>query len=182
MNENVKTYYPLGAKTLFMIILKRGGILIAFLLMLFVGLFFIDYIPGEYLDIAVTIIFAYVVVFVVIALIVLFFAWLEYSRYWIFIGEKSFKIKRGLISTEEIGIPYKHIRDVKIKRSLLDQILGMSDIVVVLSDFGDNDPVTQDSLIFLPSLEKGIAIEIRDHITRRSQVEQIHMLPSQKAI
>jgi len=182
IEEHIKQYHPLGVKTLFMLILKRSAAFFIFLPVLFICLFFLDYVPVDYVNTAVNAILLYLGFLVLFFLAALFIGWLEYFRYWILIDEKSLKIKKGLISTEEIGIPYKHIRDVKIDRNLIDQLFGMSDISITLSDFGDNDPMTKDSLIFLPSLEKGVAVEIRDHITKRSQVEQISIAGSQRTI
>jgi uncharacterized membrane protein YdbT with pleckstrin-like domain len=65
---------------------------------------------------------------------------------------------------------------VKIKRSLLDQIFGVSDIIVILSDFEGEGGVSDESTVFLPSLDKNIAIEIQNTILKKSQVEQINLI------
>ena len=172
----------MGIKTLCMIIIKRGLMAFIFLLLVLCGLIVLDYVPADFIDIAINVIFLCISLFLLTSLATLFISWLEYIRYWIFIDEKDLKIKKGLISTEEIGIPYRRIRDVKIKRSLLDQILGMSNVVIVLSDYGDNEPSTDESVISLPSLDSFIAREIQGNILKRSQVEQITILNGQKLV
>ncbi len=174
--EDVKNYYPLGQKTLVMCILKKSAIFFIFLAILFIGLFFLDNVSREYFDTAVKVIIAYVSFMLFSGLLVFFLGWLQYYRYGISIGQKHLQITRGLISIEQIGVPYKRIRDVKIKRNLIDQFLDTSDIVVALSDFEDENSSSDQSLIFLPSLDQKIATEIRDNILARSQVEQINIV------
>lgn len=113
---------------------------------------------------------------ILLSVFTFFLGWLEYHRFGIFISNKDLRIRRGLISTEEIGVPYRRIRDVKIKRSLLDQIFGVSDIIVILSDFEGEGGVSDESTVFLPSLDKNIAIEIQNTILKKSQVEQINLI------
>lgn len=174
--NNVITYYPLGQKTLFMLILRKSGVLLLTFFGLFVGLFLLSYIPPDYFNIAIIVIFIYVAFLFVILLGTFFLGWLEYFRYKVTIGGKDLKIKKGLIATEEVGVPFRRIRDVKIRRSLLDQIVGVSDVAVILSDFEEQDISSGESIVFLPSLEKNIAIQIQDNILKKSQVEQIHMV------
>ncbi len=176
IEEDVKTYYPLGQKTLIMCILKKSGIFFVFFAILFIGLFFLDNVSNKYLDTAVSVIVVYVSFLLFSGLLVFFLGWLQYYRYGIFIGQKHLQIKRGLFSTEQIGVAYKRIRDVKIKRNIVDQLLGTSDLVVVLSDFEDENPASDQSLIFLPSLDQKIATEIQDNILKRSVVEQIDIV------
>ena len=112
---------------------------------------------------------------------ILLVAWLEYIHYGIFIDEKNLKIKKGLIAEEDTGVPYRRIKDVKIERSLLDQILGMSDIVVTILGSDESriqKPVEddEDDVIFLPAIEKETALHIQDMILKKAQVEQIDVL------
>ncbi len=176
LTESEKKYYPLGKKTFFMLVLKRSFIFFILLPILLFGLIALNYIPSYYIDIAVNIIFIYIAFLLLVFLVAFLISWLEYFRYSISIGNKDLKIKKGLIATEEIGIPYRRIRDVKIKRSLIDQIFGVSDIVVILSDFEEKDTLSDESIIFLPSLEKNIAVSIQESVLKKSQVEQIDVL------
>ena len=174
-----QSYYPLGKITLFLLILKRSGTFFALLFLLFVSLFLLNYIPPAYLKDFVAVLFAYFFLISFVLLATYCLGYLEYFRYGIFIGERNLKIKRGLFSTEELGVPYRRIRDVKAKRSITDQIFGVSNLIVVLSDFEEED-TSEESIIFLPSLSQKIAAEIQNSILRRSQVEQINLLGGQK--
>lgn len=171
-----KTYYPLGQKTLFMLTFRKSGIFFASFFILCAGVVALGYVPAQYIDIAINVVLLYAAFVLLILLVVCFTGWLQYFRYGIAISDKDLKIKRGFIATEEIGVPYRRIRDVKINRSLLEQIFGVSDIMVILSDFEGSEPVSEDSTVFLPSIERGVAMEIQDNILKKSQVEQINVV------
>lgn len=170
-SNGVKKYHPLGPKTLFMFILKRSAVLILLVPILLAGLFSLDYVPKEYFDIAVSALFGYLIFILMIFTVSFLLALLEYHRYWIFIDEKDLKIARGLIAIEQIGVPYRRISDVRIIRSLVDQIFGVSDIL--LTTLGDDNPDEKESTILLPSLSKEIAIQIQDIVLKKAQVEQV---------
>ena len=170
------TYYPLGGKTLFMLILKSSMPFFFLFSGLIAGLFFLNYIPASYIDIVMYGFLVYIVLMILVLMAVIFVGWLEYFRYGISLGQKDLRIKKGLIATEEVGVPYRRIRDVKVRRSLLDQILGVSDIVIILSDFEEQATTGDESIIFLPSLEEKVAKEIQGNILKKSQVEQIDVL------
>ena len=174
MEEIKKTYKPLGPKTLFMMILKRSLII----LVLFAGLIiyqsFLSYLPDTYSRIAINLFSEYIVLCIIIVVAVFFLGWLEYFRYGIFLDEKNIKISRGLFSTEQIGIPYRRIQDMRISRSLVDQFIGISNIII--SIVAEEDEKTSPDSIILPSLDKKIAEELHDIVLKRAQVEQIHVV------
>lgn len=180
--ENVQTYYPLGSKTLFMFILRRSGFLFFFLIVMLIGLFFLPNVPADYSNLAANVMLLYVALLLVSLLVVILIGWLEYFRYGIVISEKNLIIRKGFIATEEIGIPFRRIRDLKIKRSLIDQLFGVSDIVVILSDFEERGNSPEESIIFLPALAKKTAASIQAAILKKSQVEQIDVLSGHENI
>ena len=170
----------MGSRTLFMLTFKKSVIVLLLLPFLVFGLFMLNRVPVEYIDIAVNAIIAYVV-FILIALLVAFFVgWLEYFRYGIFINENDLQVARGLIATEEIGIPYKHIQDVKLKRSLVDQIFGVSDIIISISG-SDSEGSHEEDTVVLPCLSKETAQEVQGLLLKKAQVEQIHILGAPKS-
>jgi uncharacterized membrane protein YdbT with pleckstrin-like domain len=176
MPENIKRYHPVGNRTLFMLIFKRSLVFFILIPVLFFVLFGLWYVPSEYVRYAADGVMIYFVGMLLLLAFLVGIGWLEYYRYWIFVDDKDLKIARGLIATEQIGIPYRRIQDIKIRRSLLDQVFGVSDIVIkILGVDNDADNQKEDEII-LPSLEKQIAAEIQDIILKRAQVEQISVL------
>ncbi len=179
MEENIQKYRPLGNKTLFMLIFKKSPIMVLLVPILFFGLFFLNYVPLNYINIAAVIIIAYLMLLLIILGIIFFIGWLQYFRYAIFLGDKDLKIVRGLIATEQIGIPYRYIKDIKIERSLIDQIFGVSDIIITVLG-SDENKMNDESTTILPSLSKEIALQIQDIVLKKAQVEQISILGGQK--
>jgi|SRR3989338_4395000 len=178
--QNIKTYYPLGRKTLFMIIFKKSLVLVLMIFFLFFGVFAFEFIPPAYYDVAINMMFGYFVLIIISFISVFLLGWLEYFRYKILIDERNLKMERGLISTEQIGVPYRRIQDIKIKRTLIDQIFGVSNIIINVLDSDKNESFEQDESIILPCLDKDIALEIQDIVIKKAQVEQIHVLSSQR--
>lgn len=179
MQEHIKRYHPLGTKTLVMMVLKRSAVFLLFLPILFVGVFFLGYVPESLLNVTANAMLIYVAFLIIAALLALALGWLEYARYWIFVDDRDVKIARGLIATEQIGIPYRRIQDVKIKRSLVDQLFGVSNVVITMLGPGENEPSAfgqEEDEIILPALDKKIALEIQDIVLKKAQVEQVHIL------
>lgn len=183
MEENIKRYHPLGSKTLFMFIFKRSFVLFVMVPLLFLLMVTINYVPVQYLDIAVNALFGYIVFLILTSAGAFFLGWLQYYRYWIFIGDKDLKIARGLIATEQIGLPFRRVQDVKIHRSLIDQLFGVSDVVItVLGEEDDEKTPHDESVIILPSVSKEIGLEIQDIVLKKAQVEQVSVLTSRVGI
>jgi uncharacterized membrane protein YdbT with pleckstrin-like domain len=168
-------YYPLGNKTLFMLIFKKSGLLFLLFLVLIASIVFLNYIPYDYLHIAINAVFIFIGVFFLMVVLVFFAGWLEYIHYGIFIEEKNLKIKKGFISEEMTGIPYRRIKDVKIERGIISQLFSVSDIIITILG-SDDDDIEKEFTIFLPALPKNIALDIQDTILKKAQVEQIDVL------
>ncbi len=176
MEENVITYYPLGQKTLFMLVFTRSVLLIMMIFLLIPMVILYNYVPYNYNEIAINVMFGYIAILLLVVILTLIAGWLRYIHYGIFIDQKHLKVKKGFISEEMTGIPYRHIKDVRIERSLLNQIFGVSDIVITLSG-EQEDKLSEDELVtFLPALEKDIALQIQDIILKKAQVEQINVV------
>lgn len=151
-----------------MLVFKRSFFAVVLAIALTLGMYFLGYVPTQYLDIAINAMFGGMALFVMMAIAALLIGWLEYSRYGIFMNEKDIRVRRGLFAVEEVGIPYRRIKDVKIERSLADQLFGLSQLIIMM--------VEGESQVILPSLDKQIALQIQDAILKKSQVEDINVL------
>jgi uncharacterized membrane protein YdbT with pleckstrin-like domain len=177
MEETTKKYYPLGQRTLWVLIFRKSAMLFFLAVLFIIGVVVLAYTPALYLHAAVNIMLVYIIFLVVVAAGTFFIGWLQYFRYAVFIDDKDLKIARGLIATEQIGIPYRRIKDIKIERSIVDQIFGVSDIIIsTLGEEANNASLGDESLIFLPSLDQAIALQIQDVVLKKAQVEQVSVL------
>lgn len=179
MESTIQRYYPLGTRTLISLVIKRCFFIIVLLIILFIGLFALQYVSAEYINVALYAFLGYLVLLILLSVIGIFLGWLEYSRYEITLSDKSLKMQRGLISVEQVGIPYRYIQDIKIERSLLDQILGVSELMVTIAGSEQQEihpgEGTGGNLhrVMLPALERKIAHQIQEVVLNRAQIQQI---------
>ncbi|MEI6835222.1 MAG: PH domain-containing protein [Candidatus Falkowbacteria bacterium] len=176
--ENInKQYARLGRKTLNLLILKRSANLLFFLCLLLLIFISWNFIPSEYLPIANWAVTSLTALFLLYGLTIFFLGWLEYKHYKIFITDETVVIYRGLFSKEEIGLPFRRIKQADIKRSLIDQVFGVSSIYLTI--IGEEDNVAKN-VIALPLIEKKLAQEIQDIILKKAEVEEININPNNK--
>jgi|SRR5581483_5872540 len=176
MEDTIQRYHPLGTRTLLIFIFRKSGILFFLLLVLIAGWWLLHYVPFELINIAINIEMGVLFLFIALLVIIFSLGWLQYIRYWIFIDDKDVKIARGLIAIEEVGIPYRHIKDIKIERSLLDQLFGVSDIIVTVLGGDENQETERESQLVLPAVSKQIALSIQNIVLKKAQVEQVSVL------
>ncbi len=181
MEQNIQRYYPLGKKTLIMLVIRRSFFVIILLIILIIGLFYLPYVSVEYIDVALYLFLGYFVILIFLSVLSFFLGWLEYSRYEIVLGQKNLKLQRGLISVEQVGIPYRYIQDIKFERSLLSQIIGVSDVIITMSgteqqEIHPGEKVAGDiHKIILPAVEYKIAKQIQEIILNKAQVQEFDM-------
>jgi uncharacterized membrane protein YdbT with pleckstrin-like domain len=175
MADEIIKYAPLGGKTLSIFILKRSAIIFLPVILLAVIIAARSYLPINYVLYANLAIIAIVVILMIVAFFIFLFGWLEYIRYKIFIDQESIKINRGVISEEQIGIPFRRIRQAEIRRSIIDQLIGISDLTLVILGEDDGGGSSKELEIILPALDKNIAIKIQDLVLERAQVEDVNM-------
>ena len=177
--ENInKQYDKLGGKTLALFILKRSGFLFVILIAIALVLGLQGFIPTDYSSIVQLVIFGLAIAFVALGLIIVGLGMLEYKHYKIIISDETIKIYRGLFSEEEIGLPFRRIKQVNIERSLTDQIFGISNINLTVLGEEDGDPTTKSDKIIISVLDKNIAEEIQNIILKESEVEEISVTPN----
>ncbi|HTX87061.1 MAG TPA: PH domain-containing protein [Candidatus Nanoarchaeia archaeon] len=173
-DETIK-YAPLGGKTLFILIFKRGPIIFIPLILLAAIIFSLSFIPviySAYAEMAAVILAAFSLIIIGLVLLI---GWLEYSRYKIFIDQQSIKINRGIIKEEQIGIPFRRIKEAAIERGMFDQLFGISNLILTVLGEDDGKNFSQESRLALPALDRKIAQAIQDIILKRADVEEMNI-------
>lgn len=99
------------------------------------------------------------------AVVACIIALVQYYGYRYMLDEHEMHIKKGILNTEEITIPYRHIVDIEIERPLIYQILGAS-ILTIYSRADTNVGMTSEDEAEgrLPAVRKGFAEEFRDQL------------------
>ena len=182
--EETYTYRTLGRKTLAIFIFQRMGAPVI-LLLASVGLFilqaqsFLASVPipnfATYIDFAA---WACLALFAIFFLFAFLISWLIYTNYKFALGDNSLKIKRGILSKEEIAIPYRQIQDVDIDRDLSFQMLGLSRISILTAGHEDkpaeDEPAgSAESEGVLPALDKDLAEWLQTELLKRANVQKV---------
>lgn len=179
MNEAGETYDKLGSKTLLVFLLRRSSALFVFIFMFITFLIVQHWAPDIIVGMLPVITLGLLIVGVIIFVFTLLFALLEYSRLSISLTEDDIKITRGLVTVEEIGVPYRRIKAINIERDVLDQMLGMSRVSVTVLGEEEGVARTEQSSIILPPINKDLAAHIRDEVLKKAEVEVEEMRPEQ---
>ncbi len=161
----------LGRLTLFLFVIKRLG---AFLAMVFLTIVFYAgsiYVPVQFITIAHKVGPILVILDIALFLLGLSMAYLEYSHYGVVAGEEGITITRGFLAVEEISVPYRRIKEIKQDRSITDQMLGSS--TLVMSVLGAEEGHAGESEIILPSLAKDFAESIQNKTLNQAEFEKI---------
>jgi len=177
-NGNIQIYNRVGHKTFLLFVLKR--ILPSFFIALIgvVILLGYAYIPSDYAYIANIVLIALSGLFILVLALSFLLGWMEYVHYKIFIDEDNIKISRGLIDEEKIGIPFRRIKEANLERSLMDQMFGVSNVILmVLGEEEGANSMSGEAKIILPSLETKIASQIQETVLNKSEVEEVNMNP-----
>ena len=177
MNDQAEVYKRLGPKTLAIFVLQKSGVLFLCIGAIVVSVILLQVAPPEYAVFLNKIIGGIVAASIVIFAGIFSVAYGAYVRYSITLGTDNIKITRGLINEEEIGIPYRRIKDARIERDVADQLLGTSDVIINMSGMDEGGSGSGESVIVLPAIDKDIASHIQDEIVKRAEVEEIHVQP-----
>ena len=171
-------YNRLGYKTFWLLVLKRSHFF--FLIAFFSVIFYVSlqFIPTDYLPLTS---WAALILGCLLALAfvwMLFVGWLEYLRYRIVLEGDSIKVTRGVLVENEIGVPFRRIKQVSLQRNLINQMLGISDLILIILGEDESNPASAESKIILPALDNKIATQIQDVLLRNSAVEEVKEVSS----
>lgn len=99
-------------------------------------------------------------------------AYFEYKNYSFTLEEYSLKVRKGIMSKEEISVPYRQIQDVNIERSFIYQIFGVSRLVFITAGREEPD-IHEETEAVLDPLEKNVAEEVREELLRHIGVQKV---------
>ncbi len=164
----------LGTLTFVLLAFRRLTVFIVFTLLLIAVLIGQNYLPADTSAVVATAIFPLVGLDLLILAGALFMAYLEYSHYGIVKGPEEVKITRGVWSIEEIGVPYRRIKEVKVERSVTDQMVGSGTLIITTlsgDEAGDVESIT------LPYLAKAVAEDFSNGLLNSAEVEKVDVEP-----
>lgn len=113
--------------------------------------------------------------FLITAIISYIAAFLIYKNYEYDLTKEGFRKKYGVISKNDISIPYDRIQNVDIERSILARILGLAEVNIhtagEMSFRGRSGLISKKSEGFIPGVLPQEAERIRKKLINRSRNE-----------
>ena len=175
-------YHRLGKRTLWIFVLARihTSIIILLLTLLAFSLqgqpFVATFMKGILQPYLATASWVLLVLFLVVFGLTYFFSWLVYMNYKFLIGEDSLRIQRGILSKEEIAIPYRQIQDVDIERSLYYRTMGLSRLIILTA--GHEDEKGDESEGIMPAMDWHLADWMQGELLRRTEIQRVVEVPA----
>jgi len=181
----INTYQHLGKKAFWIFVIKRSEIVFVFLTITILFIIIRNNLGNfnflvSYDYVFTEIIFGGFIISILSIGVAFLIAWLEYIRFKFMLGENVFRITRGVLTKHETSLPYRFIKSVDIKQSLLYQIMGASRITIeTIIDTGsesDFKPDSEDEVF--PAIDKHLALMIQKELTERANTQKIHVSQS----
>ena len=160
------------------------------ILVALIALIIIQVFVGPYLQstgthvVPVNLIFDYTILggallMLLVAAATVIWTWLEYTTYSYMIDEHAFKIKRGILTTEEISVMYRQMQNVDIERPFFYRLFGLSRIVILTAGHEDTDaPDPDEAEGILDAVDANLAVQIQSELLRRSNIEEVVAVPA----
>lgn len=165
-------YKRMGNKTLLLMILSRSGPLLG---LLFLGIILSaiePYLPQEIVSVVNILLGPLFAIWLFLFILVCIIGLLEYTKYSVLLAPTSFHVRRGVLTINEIGSPYRRIQDIKVNRTIIDQLWGISTVIInIIGEEQDIITSADRTIITLPFLDKTVARDIHTIMLARSGVE-----------
>ena len=166
-------YKYLGNRTLWIFVLQRSQpAFIILLLSVFVFIISMLDVAKDLSAILYQSVVIGVVLFLLASAAAFTMGWLTYANYRFLFDENALKIKKGILSKEEIAIPYRQIQDITIERNLSLQMMGASRLLI--STAGHEDKPEEGGVEgVLPEIDKTLAEKLRDELLKRAEMQRM---------
>lgn len=176
MTDPVRSYRHLGNRTLAIFIVANTKLFFLFSFLVGVMVWAKQFVPEEYAHLVGPVLLGAVgldILFLAGAFLV---GWVEYLHYSIALDVNGIMVKKGFIFEKERSVPYRRIQEVRVNRTITDKIWGVSTVVIDILGAEDESPLEENRVV-IGAVARNMAVEIRNELLKRSQVEQVTMHP-----
>jgi putative membrane protein len=112
--------------------------------------------------------------FVLIFAMTFLIAYLTYANYLFMLGDDALKIRRGILSKEEIAIPYRQIQDVDVDQSISDRMWGVARLAILTAGHEEaKEGEEDDSEGVLPAIDRALAESLQAELLKRADVQKV---------
>jgi len=157
---------PLGKRAFFLFFLKRTKFLWIFGALAFGAWYAERWIAEPYLAWESYVAEILAIIVLGIFLMILMRTFLEYHYYTYTFADHAFVVTQGYIVRDEVATLYHQIQNVNIKRSPLDRLAGVSQVIILMSGGGHE---RQSNHIVIPALGKRKASMVQQELLARAR-------------
>jgi putative membrane protein len=170
-------YQKLGRKTLMLFVSQQ----IAPSIIIFIGAIFLVIAQGSGIFAktplapwSIFIVLGVWALFVLTFVLTFFITYLTYVNYVFMLDDDALKIRRGILSKEEISIPYRQIQDVDIEQGISDRIWGVARLAILTAGHEEAKEGEEDtSEGVFPAIDRELAESLQTELLRRADVEKV---------
>lgn len=117
--------------------------------------------------------------FIVLAIILIVAAYVEYISFTYAIDDDAFKTQTGIIDIKEMSVLYRHIQNVDIDRPLVYRLMNMSRLVILTAAHQDNEHKDEhdETEVVIDMIDDTEAQTLQEELLNRSNVETVREVP-----
>ena len=90
----------------------------------------------------------------------------------------AFKLHRGLISRNEITIPYHQIQDVNVDQSIIGGLFGIGKLIILTAGNEDKDKNGEENEVVFDIIDISTAKYLQKTLTEKSSVQLVRNAPA----
>jgi len=111
--------------------------------------------------------------FILIFIVTFLVAYLTYTNYLFMLGDDALKIRRGILSKEEVAIPYRQIQDVDLEESISDRMWGVARLAILTAGHEEAKEGEEDTAEgILPAVDRTLAESLQTELLKRADVQK----------
>ena len=112
--------------------------------------------------------------FVVVFIVGITLGYLTFIGFHYRITENGFAMRRGLISREELSLPFRQIQNIDLEQSFLYRIISACDLVILTAGHEDKEYAEKNqSEIVLTAIDFKVAKDLQHRLLERSNIQEV---------
>lgn len=98
---------------------------------------------------------------------------LSYKNTGFTLSPDALLLRRGVFTKEEYAIPYRQIQNIEIERTLGDQMLGISKLIILTAGL-ETELESQDAPEgIVPAIDKDVAHSLQRELLKRANIQKV---------
>ncbi len=85
----------------------------------------------------------------------------------------GFKLHRGIISRDEVSIPYRQIQDVNVDQSIFGRIIGVGKLIILTAANNEKEKHGEESEVVLGTIDISIAKSLQKQLIEKSSIQLV---------